>query len=150
MQKNLDAKHDKILKSLLRFPDNRRCAVCDSLVRWRDSRKYMYLPKLVCKLRKHAMSKSFLAGTSICCRGLLNICMHNLLRHPVSGQIDSPPFGSKRRLSIMQQHCTQKSSACDKHMIVCAVDNSITGVRESRWQLSSPKRLRRLRLVAMG
>lgn len=33
MQKNLDAKHDKILKSLLRLPDNRRCAVCDTLVR---------------------------------------------------------------------------------------------------------------------
>ncbi|CAL5223383.1 g5891 [Coccomyxa viridis] len=31
MQKNLDAKHDKILKSLLRLPDNRRCAVCDTL-----------------------------------------------------------------------------------------------------------------------
>ncbi|CAL8470830.1 g10372 [Coccomyxa elongata] len=29
--KNLDAKHEKILKALLRLPENKRCAVCDTL-----------------------------------------------------------------------------------------------------------------------
>lgn len=32
--KNLDAKHEKILKALLRLPENKRCAVCDTLVRF--------------------------------------------------------------------------------------------------------------------
>ena len=31
--KNLEAKHEKILKALLRLPENKRCAVCDTLVR---------------------------------------------------------------------------------------------------------------------
>lgn len=33
--RNLEAKHDKILKALLRLPENKRCAVCDTLV-WND------------------------------------------------------------------------------------------------------------------
>ena len=33
MSKALEAKHDKILKGLLRQPDNKRCINCETLVR---------------------------------------------------------------------------------------------------------------------
>lgn len=33
MSKALEAKHDKILKALLRQPDNKRCINCETLVR---------------------------------------------------------------------------------------------------------------------
>lgn len=34
-QKALEAKHEKILKELVRREHNKRCAVCDTTVRWR-------------------------------------------------------------------------------------------------------------------
>lgn len=33
MSSRLDVKHERILRSLLKLPDNRRCADCDTLVR---------------------------------------------------------------------------------------------------------------------
>lgn len=42
--RNLDAKHEKILKALLRLPDNRKCAVCDTLVGQADQPTIVYCP----------------------------------------------------------------------------------------------------------
>lgn len=74
----LEAKHEKILKELVRRPENKRCADCDTTVRaW--MRVYVHIAS-------HSSIWILFAprtGSIICRDQLQYLCVHRLWRRPV-------------------------------------------------------------------
>ena len=120
----LDAKHERMLKALLKLPDNRRCAVCESLVRG----SHRVLAGLVCEqawLRKLTLRCFMLrAGPAVCCHQLQYVRVHQLQRRPVRPAL----------LSWQRCACQLRCTSCAHGLIqgarwVCAAGSSITAAR---------------------
>ena len=95
--RNLEAKHDKILKALLRLPDNRKCAVCDTLVGQADPPEFStFLGTL--------HSSGAVRRSHVYCR------VHNtswLISAPLFAQT-AAAFSTSPPISLHKQSCTYK------------------------------------------
>lgn len=82
----LEAKHEKILKELVRRPENKRCADCDTTVRaYRHVVAYAIPPAACwCHDARHT-------GSIVCRDQLQHLCMHRLRRCPVRGMFIVQP-----------------------------------------------------------
>lgn len=148
--KNLDAKHEKILKALLRLPENKRCAVCDTLVRLA---KLSILQLQGVKLKNDAQlltTRLCVAGASIRCCQFQYIRLHNLQWVTVSSLAGCRIY--RRFLALpnfLLLFCLKHQAACDDFKC-SAAGNSVIDARAYPWQRSSQRRYVLLKRVAMG
>lgn len=74
----LEAKHEKILKELVRRPENKRCADCDTTVRVK-----MAVLVLCSHPRRLLWSQTRATGSIVCRDQLQHLCVHRLRRRSV-------------------------------------------------------------------
>ncbi len=121
----LEAKHERILKELVRRPENKRCADCDTTVRaWMQSYGHMHVSTFTPR-----------TGSIICRDQLQYVCVHRLWRCPVRAVMQGFVFAA---------------DLCDAmgRPIPYTVVSLDTESRASRWPRSSQMRLQRCKQAA--
>ena len=163
MARNLDAKHEKVLKGLLKQPDNRRCINCETLVSHPDhpARDKSLGPgdfSLDYSIRCLS-SIWFAAGPAICGHELQHLCVHGVQRSAVSLCPIHAHFYFLRHLclsawpfagQLCPDHCLCtwfgliRSSAleyiCDPKCFAHAAGSSAIDARGYLWPASSRRR----------
>lgn len=140
----LDAKHERTLKALLKLPDNRRCAVCESLV----SGLHRVLAGRVCKQAWLAHAHTALLHAA---RRARSMSSPTLVRScaPTAAASSAPcPLVLAALCVPAALHLLRSRQLTQGACWVFAAGSSITAARALRWPHLSRRRCGRSRKVA--